>query len=220
LSFDPAAGAPAAVAPAGARVVAARSGRIPFEILAAIAVIGAAAAGRFVEAALVALVVGLGAWLGRRLRERQAGDEAGATHASSAATPGSLAAPEARDSPAARTTAPARDRAPLVARTLSAFTEWFMPLTIALAAAVLLRSADVTLALTLLLVASPQALLALPRSSPLSMRALVATMTAALLVATLAGLVGLVTAALLQQASMLAARYAPRLASTRVQRPA
>lgn len=196
MSSDPAAGAPAAVAPAGAPVAAVRNGRIPFEILALIAVVGAAAAGRLVEAALVAFVVGLGAWLGRRLRARPAADEAGGTSGSSAAGLASFAT-----------------------RVLSAFTEWFMPLTIALAAAVLLRSADVVLALTLLLVASPQALLALPKSSPLPLRTLAATLAAALLAATLAGIVGLVTAALLQQASVLAARVAPRLASGRVQRP-
>ncbi|MCD6679564.1 MAG: hypothetical protein LT102_02745 [Burkholderiaceae bacterium] len=196
MSSDPAAGAPAAVAPAGARVVAVRNGRIPFEILALIAVVGAAAAGRLVEAALVAFVVGLGAWPRRRLRAWPAADEAGGTSGSSAAGLVSLAT-----------------------RVVSAFTEWFMPLTFALAAAVLLRSADIALALTLLLVASPQALLALPRSSPLWLRALAATMAAALLAATLAGMLGLVTAALLQQASMLAARIAPRSSSARVQRP-
>jgi hypothetical protein len=203
LSSDPAAGAPAAVAAGapGARLVAARNGRIPFEILAAITVVGVAAAGRFAEAALVAFIVGLGAWLGRRLRE-------------AAADAARRARIESHTDPA-----PARERAPLAERALSGFADWFMPLAIAVAAAVLLRNADVVLALTLLLVASPQALLALPRSSPAALRALAASAAAALLVATLAGLLGPVAAALLLQASTLAARFGQRLAPVGRGRP-
>jgi len=209
LSSDPAAGAPAAIAPAGARAIAVSHRRIPFEILAAIAVVGAAAAGRFVEAAVVAFVVALGAWLGRLLRA-----------ATADAAPDSQGPLVARDPFVGRADpAPARERAPLAERVLSGFADWFMPLAIALAAAVLLRSTDVALALALLLVASPRALLALPRSSPQALRAFAALAAALLLAATLAGLVGLVTVALLQQASMLAARLAPRLAFARVQRP-
>lgn len=204
MSSDPAAGAPAAVAAGapGARLVAARNGRIPFEILAAITVVGVAAAGRFAEAALVAFIVGLGAWLGRRLREATAADAARRARIESHTDP-----------------APARERAPLAERALSGFADWFMPLAIAVAAAVLLRNADVVLALTLLLVASPQALLALPRSSPAALRALAASAAAALLVATLAGLLGPVAAALLLQASTLAARFGQRLAPVGRGRP-
>ncbi len=109
MSSDPAAGAPAAIAPAGARAIAVSHRRIPFEILAAIAVVGAAAAGRFVEAAVVAFVVALGAWLGRLLRA-----------ATADAAPDSQGPLVARDPFVGRADpAPARERAPLAERVLS-----------------------------------------------------------------------------------------------------
>lgn len=185
MSTDPAAGAPVVLAPA---VAGDDHDRIPFELLAAIALVGAAAAGHPVEAALAALVVVLGRALQRR-RPRHAGS--GAQH-------------ERRGHDAMRMQAPVA--AAFAERALSLFGAWFLPLAIAASAAVLLRTGDVACALTVLLVASPQALFALPPSSRIAWRALAAFAAAALLGATLAGFVGLVGAALLHQASALAAR--------------
>jgi len=211
LPSDPVAGAPAVLSPAV--TTPARGGRIRFAVIAAIAVVGAAAAGRFTDAALVALVVALGTWLGGRLQASTAG-ETRALHDSfgTCADANAAAAERSTLPPISGWAAPGE-------RALCAFADWFMPLTIALAAAVLMRSGDVAFALTLLLVASPQALLALPRSSRFAPRALAALAVTALLGAALGGLVGLVAAALLQQASMLVVRLAPRVARLRAQRP-
>lgn len=191
MSTDPAAGAPVALAPAGG-VDAARNDRIPFELLAAIALVGAAAAGHPVQAALAAVVV----VFGRALQRHRQGDAVSGAHHE----------PLGHD--AMRTHASAA--AAFAERALSLFGAWFMPLAIASSAAVLLRTGDVALALTLLLVASPQALFTVPPSSRLAWRALAAFAAAALLGAVLAGFVGLVGAALLHQASALAALAARR----------
>ncbi|HEY0877814.1 MAG TPA: hypothetical protein VGE10_05125 [Zeimonas sp.] len=185
-------GAPVALAGARASLDASRTRRIPFELLAAITIVGVAAAGHFAAAALVAAVVASG-------------------HVAAARWPAAWRArPRAsQDDDGRETSLPAPATAPrwsLVERALTMLSAWFMPLAIALSAAVLMRTGDVAFALTLLLVASPQALLALPTSSRIEWRALAALAAAALLAATLAGFVGLVAAALLQQASMLVAR--------------
>lgn len=195
MSSDPAAGAPVARAPAGARVDAARDGRICFELLAAIAIVGAAAAGQYQQAALVAVVLLLGGVLGRML----VGDRRRA-HARGDARP-QQSRPDAR-SPSSGTVLVA----PFAERALSFFAAWFVPLALASAAAVLMRSGDVAHALTLLLAASPQALRSLPSSSRIGLRMLAAGAAAALLGAALAGFVGLVAAALLQVVLLLTAR--------------
>lgn len=196
MQSDPGAGARVALAPAAAaRLDDARSGRIPFELLAAIAIIGAAAAGHVSEAALVAGVLVLGRWIGERRRARPNADET---------TIGAML-----DAAETRLAVPApAGAASLGERALSMFAAWFMPLAIASAAAVLMRTGDVRYALTLLLLASPQALFALPASSRIGWRALAALAAAALLGAAIGGFVGLVAAALVQQACVLAARFA------------
>jgi len=204
LPSDSGSGVPAATAPAGAIVDAARNSRIPFELLAAIAIVGAAANGRLAESALVGIVFALGHLLNARSR---------AIPVLGALVP-SGRGDEGSDAPAAR------DNARHAERALAMFTAWFMPLCLALAAAVLMRNADVMFALTLLLVASPQPLLALPASSRSTARALAAVASATLLAAALAGFVGLVAAAVLQQVSMFVARgLASRPVRARDQQP-
>ncbi len=187
MSSDPAAGAPAAAAPGGPRVDAARNGRISFELLAAIATVGVAANGHLVEAALVALVFLLGRVLHARVR--------GATTLGAFASSGRV--------DGQNETLAAHENATLAERALAIFAAWFMPLAISLAAAVLLRTGDVAFALTLVLAASPQALLALPAASRFGARMLAAAASAALLAAVLGGFIGFVAAAVVQQASTL-----------------
>lgn len=192
MQSDPGAGARVAPAPAAAYLGDPRNGRIPFELLAAIAIVGAAAAGHVVEAVLVAVAVVLGRWIGERRRARA----------------GTVETTPVVKADGSETRAPA-GAVSLAERALSLFAAWFMPLAIASAAAVLMRTGDVRHALTLLLLASPQVLFALPASSRIEWRALAALTAAALLGAALGGFVGLVAAALLQQACVLAARFAP-----------
>ncbi|MCO5101725.1 MAG: hypothetical protein M9885_12690 [Burkholderiaceae bacterium] len=205
MSSDPGAGAPAVVAPACANVVVARNSRISPELLAAIAVVGVAANGHLTEAALAASVVAFGwaASIGSRSRAKRAATRDGDVE---------------RQAHAATTMVvrgPVAARVPVVERVLSAFAAWFMPFVIALSAAVLMRSGDVTFALTLLLVASPQTLLALPASSRRGTRALAASTATLLLAAVLAGFVGFVAAAVLHRVSMAIAYFAPRFAPDR-----
>lgn len=198
------AGAAVVAASAGARTAFAglRNGRITPELLVAIVVAAALAAGDAFAAAGIAFVGVAGKWLEIRLRARLAARQTEAPHAANAEL--------AQGRPAAR-----------AERALSFLAGWYTPLTIALAAGVLAVTDDVAFALTLLLVASPQAMLVVaerhaspphdPRASSraaLAIGACAALFAAALLGAALAGVVGALAVAVLQQVSALAARIA------------
>lgn len=210
MQSDPGTGAPVTLAPAAASLGDPRSHRlIPFEVLAAIAVLGAAAAGHPAQAAFVGLAVAIGAMLEWHRRPpftstRGETDAAPPVHRSA---PACRPREEAHRDPAQPLGWPRPGR---TERALGLFAAWFMPLAIAIAAAVLMRTGDVAYALTLLLVASPQPLLALPASSRLAARVPAAFASAALLAAALAGAIGLAGAALLQLGGRFAARRLAR----------
>lgn len=172
-----------------AALAALRGGRITAELLVAIVVVAALASGDAFAAAGVAFVGVVGRWLELRLRARFA----------------------AADEDGARTGGvEARRPASLTRHALSLFAGWYTPLTIALAAGSLAVTDDVGFALTLLLVASPLALLvvAARRDASDASHACAALFAVVLLGAALAGVVGAIAVAVLQQASALAARLA------------
>jgi cation transport ATPase len=198
-----AAAAAFAAAPVAPRAIAGvRNGHVTMELLVLVAIAGALASGLAWEAAAVAFLCACGGWLEARALRASAAPSGAAAHVDAPATGAASAADAARSIGAPAVRARLRHAVDVLAG-------WYTPAVLAVAAGALAVTGNIPLALALLVIARPQALLL---STPSALRgaadaqnvAIALAAAVALLVGVVAGELRMAGAMLIQQAAVLA----------------